>query len=121
MRKQCTFLAISILLLSLMAWGREDRLSNRGLAPAATGEIVSSNDSNGNTAIEVKVEHMAAPAALTPAHQYYVVWIQARGEQPQNQGVLKVNSDLKASLKTSTPAKFFDVFITAEDSQNPIA
>ena len=63
-----------------LAWGREDRLSNRGLAPAAAGVIVSSNDNNGNTAIDIKVEHMASPQALTPARHYYVVWIQPRGE-----------------------------------------
>ena len=121
MKKRSFLLVVSMLLLSILAWGREDRLVNRGFAPAATGEVVSSKDHNGNTSVEVKVEHLAAPATLTPARQYYVVWVQPRGEQPQAQGILKVNTDLKGSLKTSTPAKVFDVFVTAEDSPNPVA
>src|SRR5579883_101972 len=99
--KSSIFVAISLLLLSLMAWGREDRLSNRGLAPAAAGTVITNNDKNGNTEVEVKVEHMATPQALTPAANAYVVWVQPRGESPQNVGVLRVNSDLKASLKTT--------------------
>ena len=36
--------------------------------------------------------------------------------QPQNAGVLKVNNDLKGSFSGTTPAKVFDVKVTADDS-----
>jgi anti-sigma-K factor RskA len=53
---------------------------------------------------------------LTPAKNDFVVWIIPRDSQPQNAGVLKVNNDLKGSFRGTTPAKVFDLKITAEDT-----
>jgi len=107
------------LLLTLAAFGREDRLTNTGATPAAMGKVITDNDRNGNTGIEVQVKHMASPESLTPAKTSYVVWIQARGKDPEALGVLRVNEGLEGSLKATTPYKDFDIFITAEENPKP--
>jgi hypothetical protein len=107
------------LLLTLSAWGREDRLINTGATPAAMGKVITDNDRNGNTIVKVEVKHMASPESLSPPKNSYVVWIQARGKEPEILGVLRVNSDLEGSLKATTPYKDFDIFITAEDNPKP--
>lgn len=106
-------------LLTLSAWGREDRLTNTGATPAAEGKVITDNDRNGNTGVEVQVKHMASPDALTPPKTAYVVWIQARGKDPEILGLLRVNADLEGSLKATTPYKDFDIFITAETNPKP--
>jgi hypothetical protein len=63
---------------------------------------------------------MAIPQQLSPAHQNYVVWVQPTGQPPKLAGELKVSKDgAKAQLETTTPAKVFDVLVTAEDQPNP--
>lgn len=111
--------AVFVLLLTVAAWGREDRLTNTGTTPAAEGKVTSSNDRNGNTDLDVQVKHMATPQSLTPARTAYVVWVQARGKDPELLGVLRVNEDLEGSLKATTPYKDFDILISAEDNPKP--
>lgn len=111
--------AVFSLLFTLSAWGREDRLTNTGANPAAQGKVISDNDRNGNTNVEVQVKHMATPESLSPAKNSYVVWIQARGKDAEILGTLRVNSDLEGSLKATTPYKDFDIFITAEENPKP--
>ncbi len=108
-----------ICLLSVVAWGREDRLANTGATPAAEGKVVSSNDRNGNTQLDVQVKHMATPSSLTPAKNAYVVWVQPRGKDPEVLGVLRVNENLEGSLKATTPYKDFEIFVSAEDNPKP--
>ena len=108
-------------LLTVAAWGREDRLANTGLTPAAMGKVTTDNDRNGNTGVEVEVKHMASPESLTPSRTSYVVWIQPRGKDPEMLGLLRVNQELEGSLRATTPYKNFDIFITAEENPKPSA
>jgi hypothetical protein len=119
-RNIALFLLFSFLFAAI-AWGREDRLNNTGAAPAAEGKVITDNDRNGNTGVEVHVKHMATPQSLTPAKQTYLVWIQARGKDPELLGALRVNEGLEGSLKAATPYKEFEIFITAEDNLKPEA
>jgi hypothetical protein len=119
-RNTALFLLLSFL-LATAAWGREDRLTNTGTAPAAEGKIITDNDRNGNTGIEIHVKHMATPQSLTPARQTYLVWVQPRGKDPELLGAIRVNGDLEGSLKAATTYKDFEVFITAEDNVKPDA
>ena len=82
--------------------------------PAARGQVDVGRDKNGNTKVEVEVEHLAMPENLTPPKAAYVVWFQERGSEPLSQGALKPNKKLKATFKGVTPMKSFDVFVTAE-------
>jgi hypothetical protein len=119
MTRTAKFLAyVLAITLALPLFGAEDKMENLGLDPGARGTIHTDTDENGNTRIKVDVEHMATPQQLTPAHQNYVVWVQPKGQPPKLAGELKVN-DAKAKLETTTPAKVFDVLVTAEDQLNP--
>lgn len=113
------FFAGFVLMVSLLVWAREDRLTNTGLNPAAEGKVTTSTDRNGNTDVDVQVKHMATPQSLTPAQQDYVVWVQPRGKQPEMLGTLRVNDDLQGSLKATTPYKDFDIIVTAENNLRP--
>jgi len=114
-----TWLATMALLLTTLAWGREDKLTNTGTAPAAEGKVTTSTDRNGNTEVNIDVKHLATPQSLTPAKQAYLVWIEPNGQPAQLLGTLRVNGDLEGSLKASTPFKDFNVLITAEDELKP--
>ena len=72
------------------------------------------HDRNGNGIVNVRVEHLAKPAMLTPPSTMYVVWFQQPGSDPENEGQLQVDNGLRGSLRTTTPLHNFDVFITAE-------
>ena len=95
MKPRIALIVILSFLLTVAAWGREDKLTNTGLAPAAMGKVTTDNDRNGNTGIDVEVKHMAAPQSLTPAKTNYIVWIQPRGKDPEVLGLLRVNEDLE--------------------------
>lgn len=82
--------------------------------PGARGQVDVGRDKNGNTKVELKVEHLATPENLTPPRTAYVVWFQERGSDPSNQGALRPNKNLEATFKGTTPMKSFDVFVTAE-------
>ena len=82
--------------------------------PAARGQVDIDKDKNGNTRVNVSVEHLANPQNLTPPATVYVVWLQDRGGNPENQGQLKVDKNLKASFETVTASKGFDLFVTGE-------
>jgi hypothetical protein len=84
------------------------------IVPAAQGEVDVSKDKNGNIKLKIKVDHLAKPENLSPPQTVYVVWIQAPGGNPENQGQLKVDDKLKANFETAAPPKTFDLFITAE-------
>jgi hypothetical protein len=119
MRRNFALFLLFTFLLAAVAWGREDRLVNTGAAPAAEGKVITDNDRNSNTKIEINVKHMATPQSLTPAKQAYLVWVQPRGKDPELLGVLRVNEDLEGTLKATTPYKDFEVLITAEDNMRP--
>lgn len=118
-RFNIALLIVLSFVLTIVAWGREDRLTNTGTTPAAMGKVITNNDRNNNTEIEVQVKHMAAPQSLTPAQTAYLVWVQPRGKEAELLGALRVNEDLEGSLKATTPYKDFDIFITAEGTMRP--
>ena len=89
------------------------------LLPPHEGKIITDNDRNGNTGVDIHVKHMATPQSLTPAKQTYLVWVQPRGKDPELLGALRVNENLEGSLKATTTYKDFDVLITAEDNTKP--
>ena len=84
------------------------------IVPGARAEVAISKDKNGNTRLKMSVQHLAHLENLTPRAAAYVVWLQARGGNAENQGQLKMDKNLKATFETVTPLKNFDVFVTAE-------
>jgi len=84
--------------------------------PAAQGTARASSADNGNTTLEVQVWHLAPPEKVAAGATTYVVWAREDHGAPQNLGALRVDDDLRGTLKTVTPLHSFAVFITAEPS-----
>jgi hypothetical protein len=97
-----------------LAWAKTYHLAGTKIDPSAMGAVDLTHDKNGNTIVNVRVEHLAKPTMLTPAASMYIVWFQQPGSDPENQGQLVVGNDLKGQLRTTTPLHNFDVFVTAE-------
>ena len=110
------FAAAMVFSTSVALWAEQAKLTNTAIAPAASGVVNHSRDRNGNTEVELKVEHLAKPEALTPSKSRYVVWVQPRGGSASNVGTLQVNDDLSGSLEFTTPHRSFDLIVTAEDN-----
>jgi hypothetical protein len=102
--------------LSCIAGASEVRLTADASIPAAVGKAHLSKEKNGNLKLKVEVHHLAKPGALTPSRQNYVVWTQARGKEPENRGLLKVNDKLEGTFEDTVSNQDFEVFVTAEDN-----
>ncbi len=86
--------------------------------PAARGTVKVEKDKNGNAKLDIKVDHLASPASLTPPGSVYIVWVLPNGATSAvRQGAIRVDKNLKGELKVVTPAKDFELFITAENSE----
>ena len=103
-----------VLLLGGLAWAKSYHFTGTRIDPSAMGDIDLTHDKNGNAIVNVRVEHLAKPAMLTPPSTMYVVWFQQPGSDPENEGQLQVDNGLRGQLRTTTPLHNFDVFITAE-------
>lgn len=114
MRKLYTIAWMCLLLAAAAFAAKKFPLTAAPSVPAARGQVEVNKDKNGNTRLRMKVEHLASPESLTPPKTTYVVWLQERGANPENQGQLRVDKNLKANFETVTPLKSFDVLVTAE-------
>jgi hypothetical protein len=116
MRRFNLIVLISTVIMAMAAWAGETPLVASPAVPAAAGNVNYDMDRNGNVKLKISTKHLAPPDRLTPPKSTYVVWITPPGGQPQNAGALAVNDKLEGSLTTTTPAKAFDVRVTAEDN-----
>lgn len=85
------------------------------MLPAATGQAKVSKDDNGNTRVNVKVQHFAQPQRLQPPKSVYVVWVETPERQMYNLGQLRIKDNLEGELTGITPFKVFQIVITAEN------
>jgi hypothetical protein len=107
-------LILAIALVWPLGGGRKVMMTASPSVPAAKGTVYMSHDRNKNSAIYMKVEHLAHPSALTPPQSAYVVWVQESGRDAENQGELHIGNDLNGEFKTVSPYKQFSVFVTPE-------
>ena len=111
-------LFIGLLLASCAA--REQALTSTRETPGALGEVTTHPDDNGNTLLNVKVDHLPPPEVLAPELRNFVVWVRpAGGYEYLNVGQLNINDDRSGVLETTTPHSDFDVLVTAEASGAP--
>jgi hypothetical protein len=115
-RNFALYSTLVVLTLSCLVAASDVKLIADPSIPAAGGKAHLSKDKNGNLKLTVEVYHLAKPGALTPAKSSYVVWMQPRGKDPENLGVLKVNDKLEGKFETTVPNEDFDLLITAEDT-----
>ena len=93
------------------------QLMNTGVGvPAAEATILASEGENGNTDVNIRVEHLALPWNVVPAATVFVVWFQPPGSAWQSVGALTVTDDLDGLLDTVTPHRRFLVMVTPEAS-----
>ena len=87
--------------------------------PAAAGRVkIQKDKDNGNTKVDIKVDHLARPSRLTPSADVYLVWIRPNGGEALKQGAIGVDKNLSGELKMETVSKDFDLFITAEQGDS---
>lgn len=92
-----------------------EKLAASSALPAAEGTLTCAKAANDNTAVDLKVKHLANPDRLTPPAAVYVVWTKAdKDAPPQNIGALKVDGDLTGRLETVTALRRFELFVTGE-------
>ncbi len=86
--------------------------------PAA--EIVAKikKDKNKNYGIEIVAKNLASPDRLSPPKNNYSVWIVTEKNGTKNLGQLINKNAKKAVLKTITPFKIVEIFITTEERGN---
>ncbi len=91
-------------------------LTSSGDVPAGEGTVMAREGGNGNTALTVRVKHLAPASRIEQDAQVYVVWVEPPNSPPQNVGVLSVSKNLDGTLSTITPHKKFRVLITPEQN-----
>ena len=114
MRKLYTISLTFALLCTIAYAAKKYPMTAASAVPGARAEVAIGQDKNGNTKLDMKVQGLANLENLTPRASAYVVWFQERGGNSENQGQLKMDKNLNAAFKTTTPLKSFDVFVTAE-------
>lgn len=106
---------VCLLAIALPLIGEKVHLAPSLIAPVATGVVDVGRDKNGNTTLDLHVEHLARAAELAPSKETYVVWVEAPGRAPENIGELKVNENLEGDFKSATVLRHFQLVIRAED------
>ena len=111
-----TLLSSMVIVLALAhCAGSTGSLRSSSSTPAASGKVKTKVGQNGNTKIELQVEHLAPPKAVDSEATTYVVWVEDHDSgRVTNLGALQVNDDLKGKVSTATPFTKFDLFITPE-------
>ncbi len=109
--------AIAIVMLAVWPFpSAKDYQMTPGVdVPASAGTVkIHKDQDNGDTKVDIKVDHLARPSSLTPSADVYLVWIRPNGGEALKQGVIGVDKNLSGELKMETVSKDLDVFITAE-------
>ncbi|BEH00322.1 hypothetical protein [Bacteroides sedimenti] len=91
-------------------------ISNK--APAAEIFAKIKQDKNNNYAIKITAKNLASPDRLNPPKNNYSIWIVTEKNGIKNIGQLINKNAKKTVLKTTTPFKIVEIFITAEDKGN---
>ena len=114
-------LLVCLVGIALPAVGEKFRLTPSPNSPLATGVVEVGQGPNGNTTLDLHVEHLARAAELAPSKETYVVWLEAPGRPAENLGELKVNENLEGDFKSVTVLRHFQLVITAEDNPRAVS
>jgi hypothetical protein len=109
-----TLLAFAALAL---ACGPNRPMAATTRAPSTNGWFAIGKDTNDNTRVKIRVEHMPPATRLGEGLTTYIVWIATTDRRVSvNAGQLKVSESQSAEMETLTPLNSFSLFITAERS-----
>lgn len=92
----------------------EQTMNSSSNTPAAQGTVSTAEGDNGNTAVSVRVKHLAPPSKMVSDATVYVVWIQPGDAAIQNVGAMTLDDDLEGRLDTVTPHSRFKLTVTPE-------
>jgi hypothetical protein len=89
-----------------------------GKVPGAKGEVTVSSTAMNTNSIEIEIKNLVRPQRLNRGAQNYVVWESFTGAEtkPQSVGALNLDKKFTGRLKTATPFRSFNLFITAESN-----
>lgn len=114
MKTRMVIAALSLLTF-LCACAEKTAVQPTPAEPAAMGEVKTSRDPNGNTALHLVVRHVAPPQNLQPPKNSYVVWVESPEGQYTSLGQLKIGNNRDGEITGVTPLKQFRLVVTAED------
>lgn len=109
-------LALALALTGCMTGRPELNLQPTSRNPGAVGTVGLSEDRNGNTVAEVKMEHLPLPSTLSPELSTYVVWARPAGGQDYvNMGQVAIDpGDREGRTFVRLPYSAFELLVTAE-------
>ena len=87
-------------------------------APSADIIAKIKKDKQNNFEVLIVANYLAAAERLSPPKKTYVVWIENKENGINNIGQLKSENAKKTKLKTLTPFRPLEIFITPEDEGN---
>lgn len=107
-----------ILVFILTSCGSTVRFPISNKLPAAEITAKIKQDKNKNYAISITAKNLASPDRLNPPKNNYSIWIVTEKNGTKNIGQLVNKNAEKTVLKTTTPFRVVEIFITAEDQGN---
>ncbi|MDZ7648315.1 MAG: hypothetical protein U5K54_14645 [Cytophagales bacterium] len=111
-------LLFGIVVLLLTSCASTVKFPISSVTPAAEITAKMTQDKHKNFVIEVTAYNMASADRLDPPKNNYIVWIVSENNGTMNIGQLTIKNGEKSYLKTSTPFKVKEIFITAEDESD---
>lgn len=110
--KSLLFIVVALFIASC---GSATKFPISSITPGAEISATIKKDANMNYAIEVVANNLASADRLNPPKSNYVVWMITDNNGTKNIGQLFNKNGKKSTLKTTTPFKPTELFITAED------
>ena len=114
MKKNKIVLGVALIAL-LISCASSSKFPISSVVPAAEISDEMKQDKNKNYIIEVSAKNLASADRLTPPRKMYVVWITTDSNGTKNIGQMVNKNAENSYLKTVTPFKANEIFITAED------
>ncbi|SDC83427.1 hypothetical protein [Williamwhitmania taraxaci] len=108
-------LVFGAVVLCLVSCASTAKFPVSSVTPAAVITAEMKQDKNKNYVIEVTAKNMASADRLNPPKNNYIVWIVTENNGTVNIGQLINKNAKKSYLKTTTPFKVSEIFITAEE------
>lgn len=87
------------------------------VTPAADILVKMKQDKNGNYIVLITAKNLASAERLDPPKKVYIVWTNTKKDGIRNLGKLNIQNAKTNALKTVTPFKCREIFITAEDRE----
>ncbi len=113
------FILFNVILFFTISCGTTVKFPSSNSLPAADVKAKIKKDENNIYEIRLNANHLADPERLNPEKKRYIVWLMDVDGNNHKIGELDPDRSKQAELKTMTPHKPVQLFITAEDRKDP--